>query len=301
MEWFDQFSHLNLLSSYLVIVASFLLLILYPARYYLYHARKFDKEYPTLSEGQFHWLIWPAIGASYFYEKLLGKVGPRFRDLFTWRSVTVTFFFSFLANTICIFLILTSIPSDLPPFDLQLIRILGLSHIVFIVFNYMGDLVSVNITRYVVSKIVAGKCNFLRYIATDVLGILLAYFITLAPSIFVTTYCWITGDELNQWVHTGLLGSSLIPFFLFIFATTNMPASFSIFAFVAVFSVTIPTAIYLFLMAFCYLGYRGYTFVLNRKKVSFVKGILQSGIKLANFLLFMASLLGALAILFQVF
>ena len=196
-----------------------------------------------------------------------------------------------------IILILTSIPEDLPQFDLQIIRILWTSYAVFILFNFLGDLLSINITRHVLAKIVAGKCNFLKYLGIDIAGIMLGYFITLLPTLTVTIICLITNSELNPWIHYGLLGNALIPFFLFIFATTSMPFSFFIFAFIAVFSVTIPTAIYLILMVFCFAGYKTYKSFKSNEDLSVLENVAKLLSIFAKTLLFIAPIIAALAII----
>lgn len=283
----------------MLIVGSVLMLITGSALFYIRHAQQFDKEYPTLTEIEFHWLIWPAIAANSFFNRLFGSRGSRIKDLFTWRSIGVTFLISLLANSICVFLILTSIPNDLPSFNLRLIQILGLSNFVFIIFNFLGDLISISFTRHVLSKIITGNCNFIRYLSIDVFGIFLGYFVTIMPTLAIVVFCLITGDELNKWINTGLLGNILIPFFLFIFATTNMPLPFPIFAFVSVFSVTIPTVIYLFLMVFCYFGYRTYSIIWKKKELSIIEAILKIFFFIAKILLFAAPLLIALVVIFK--
>lgn len=262
-------------------------------------AKQFDKEYPILTKNEFNWLVWPAIAANSFFNLLFGNRGSRIKDLYTWRSVGVTFLISFFANAICVILILTSIPNDLPPFDLRLIQILGLSHFVFIIFNFLGDLISISFTRHVLNKIITGKCNFVRYLAIDVSGILLGYFVTFIPTLVIVIFCLITGDELNKWVNSGFLGNILIPFFLFIFATTNMPIPFPIFAFISVFSVTIPTITYLFLMAFCYFGYRTYYIIWKNKEISTIEAILRFFFKFGKILLFVGPFLVALAFILK--
>lgn len=286
---------LNLSGFYIIIVASIMWLIIGTAIFYIKHAKQFDKEYPILTKNEFHWLVWPAIAANSFFNRLFGRSGSRIKDLYTWRSIGVTFLISFLANAMCVILILTSIPNDLPPFDLRLIQILGVSHIVFIIFNFFGDLISISFTRHVLYKITTGKCNFVRYLGIDVFGILLGYLVTFMPTLVIVISCLITGDELNKWINSGLLGNVLIPFSLFIFATTNMPVPFPIFAFISVFSVTIPTIIYLFLMAFCYLGYRTYYVIWKNKEISTIEAILRFLFSFTKISLIIAPFLLALA------
>lgn len=296
MAWLTQ---PNLVSAYLLIVGSIVLALTKSSLFFINHVRRFDKEYPALSSGQFHWLTWPAIAANFFFERLFGQSGENIRALYTWRSVSVTLVISLLANSICVFLILTSTPEDLPVFDPQLIKMLGLSYFVFVVFNFLGDLVSVNITRNVLSNIISEKCNFLRYLFVDILGIILGYVITLLPSIAVLAYSIIEDVEINEFIHEGFLGSTIIPFFLFIFATTNMPVPFSIFAFIAIFSITIPTAIYISLMGFCYFGYRIYQSAFKEKDLRILDmalNILSSGAKI---LLYLAPLVIGISIVWQ--
>ncbi len=77
MEWLSE-SNLILIKSYLLITASGIITISLFALFYIRHARQFGKEYPALSEGEFHWLIWPAIGANYFFKHVFGKRRTRF-------------------------------------------------------------------------------------------------------------------------------------------------------------------------------------------------------------------------------
>ena len=295
----DFLEGLNLSAYYMLIAGSILLLIAGSALFYIKHARQFDKEYPTLTKVEFHWLVWPAIAVNSFFNRLFGSRGSRIKDLFTWRSIGATLLISLLANSICVFLILTSIPNDLPSFNLRLIQILGLSNFVFIIFNFLGDLISISFTRHVLSKIITGKCNFVRYLGIDVSGIFLGYFVTIMPTLVIVILCLITGDELNKWINTGLLGNILIPFFLFIFATTNMPLPFPIFAFISVFSVTIPTVIYLFLMVLCYFGYRTYYIILKKKELSIIEAIFKIFFFIAKILLFVAPFLVALVLILK--
>lgn len=291
MEWLNK---LNLIGNYMLIGGSLLVAIGSPVLFYVKHARQFEKEYPSLSNGEFNWLIWPAIAANYLFVHLFGKRGTRIRDLITWRSIGVTFLISFFTNLICVILVLISIPDDLPRFDIRLTKILASNYFVFIMFNFFGDFISVSFTRYVLSLIVAGKCNFIRYLKIDFLGIVLGYLITFLPTLLIVTYCWLTGDEINKWINAGLLGNALMPFFLFIFATTTMPFPFPIFAFLAVFTITIPTVIYLSLIAFCYFGYRIYFCIWKGKEVSPIEGASKVSIGIGKFLLYLASLLLAL-------
>ncbi len=425
-QYFDNF--------FLVFAAIAMIAVGLAALFYLRHAHRFDEEYPALSKGRFHWLIWPAIAANYLFERIFGKrparfklsvqsleklraaavfadtpivdkpvktkhddrlqqqredaqaewdrlrekhrqlteakiletrveeklrltelceqteyeqqqveqrlqdleaeaiaqassvleklaalkdreyigedefivaleaaAGPanfqhcrteilqhaekftRIRDLFTWRSITATLGVSLAANLICVLFIVAFIPDDAPPWELNLLKILSLSYVWFIFFNFLGDLVSVSFTRHVIWRIVSGRCNFLPYLLLDIFGIILGYLVTLLPTLSITIMCLVTGDDLNQYIHTGLLGNAMIPFFLLIFATTNMPALFALSAFFAVFSITIPTASYLFLMFFCYIGYRFYKLYEQSWKNQAGSGKVETALKILVF------------------
>ena len=296
IEWVDE---INLTASHMVIWGSLVVFVCYSALFYLRHARQFEYEYQTLSDGEFNWLIWPAVAANYFFELLFGQRGTRFRDLYKPRTIGVVFLISLLANSMCVILILLSAPKDLPSFDSRLIWILVLSYLVFIIFNFLGDLISVNITRHVLSKIIAGKCNFIRYLGIDIFGIGLGYFVTLLPSLIIFIWCWNTGEEFNRWVRTGLMGNALIPFFLFIFATSKMPVPFAVFASIAVFSVTIPTLMYLFFMGFSYLCYRIYCGIWKNRDLGIIDRILTFFLSTGKLLLFLAPLLAAAGAIFR--
>lgn len=295
----ERLLKIELFSSYLIILATLVYFILVSSLFYLKHAKKFEQEYESLTGIEFNWLIWPAIGINHFFSRLFGESGRKFRDLYTFRSVSITFAISLFSNVLCVIFILISIPEDLPPFDLQIIRILVLSYMVFVVFNFFGDLISVNVTRYVISKIISGKVNIIKYLGIDLLGIIFGYFITFLPSVIIFLICWNSDIEFNQFVHLGLFGNALIPFFLFIFATTTMPLPFIIFAGIAVFSVTIPTFAYLALMVFCYTGYRIYSSVKVYEKINIVENIIKCALVITKFLMILAPMLMATAYLLK--
>ena len=288
--------NLNLLSAYMVMIASAIMLVVVPSLFFVQQIRELDSKYKAILAKEYNWLTWPAVATNYFFARLFGKAEIHYSKLFTWRSVSVTFLFSFLANVICLFLILTNIPADAPKFDLNILKILGLSYFTFIAFNFMGDLISINITRKMVYRIATGKCNFLRYIGYVILGICLGYSVTLLPTIFVISYCLFFSEPLNNWAHTGLLGNALIPFFLFIFATTNMPIAFSFFAMLAVFSVTIPTAIYISFMMICYVNKMAYVLYRKNTGIETIENLLNSLKLIATLLFFIASILASFSL-----
>lgn len=295
----DWLSHPTLLSAYLLIVGSLVWALTLSSIFFITHVRRFDKDYPALSGRAFHWLIWPAIAANFLFEHLFGQRGDNIWSLYTWRSVSVTFLISLLANSICVFLILTSIPDDVIEFDLTLVRMLGLNYCIFVIFNFLGDLVSVGITRHVLSRILSGKFNFLRYLFIDITGIILGYIVTLLPSIAVVSYSIIQGIEINEFIKDGFLGGSIIPFFLFVFATTNMPIAVSVFAFVSIFSITIPTAMYIVLMGFCYFGYRIYQVTFKERDLPIFLTILKILLNGAKILVYLSPLIVGISIVWN--
>lgn len=250
----DLPTNMQLVNINALTISSILIVVLYLMRFYVINTRQLESD--TALKNEYDWLVWPAMGLNKMFIFLYGKSSTRIKDLITWRSAFVTLLISVIANLACIYIIFSYEPEDLPPFSLEEIKVLFNSHLVFVIFNFFGDFVSVTITRYTVANVIIKKFNLLKYLAIDMFGIVLGYCITLSPSVFVIAYCLITEDNLNSWIHTGLLGNALIPFFLMIFATTNMPFVFTVFAFAAVFSVTIPSAIYLCLILFCFFFYK---------------------------------------------
>ncbi len=241
-----------------------------------------------------------AIGLNKILTLIFGERGTTVKDLFTWRGVGCTAPISVVANSVCIGLILTNIPEDLPEFDLELIKILIFSYFFFVLFNFLGDLISISITRHAVSRIIQQKYKLIRYLAMDISGIILGYLITLLPTWSVVIYCLVSGGDLNPWIHTGLLGNALIPSFLVIFATTNMPWPFLLFAIIAVLSITIPTAIYLFLMISLLFGYKFHRYVWKGEiGSSRMERILKLLITILRLLLFVLISLTALVLIFR--
>ena len=205
--------------------------------------------------GNYDWRLWPILLANSFFVKFFGERGIGIRGLFSWKCIFMTALLSASANIICVIIILNYIPTEGPLFDLYQIKILGLSHLWFIIFNFFGDLTSVCITRHLLDKMARNRAVCIRYIAYDTLGILMGYLITASPSIVATIYAAHSEIYLNQLISKGMLGCIIIPFFLLVFATGGMPFVFAIFALIAVFSVTIPTAIYIFLFTFLNLSF----------------------------------------------
>lgn len=291
----------DLLNTYVanfLVVGSLLVALATLASYFSQHSARFDQELPGLSPGQYHWLVWPAFAANALFTWLFGPRGRSVRDLFTWRSVTVTLGLSVGANLVCLYFILTSVPADLPPLEPVVLSTLTFSHFVFVLFNFLGDLVSISFSRHIVHAITQRRCNFFRYIRFEFLGIALGYLVTFSPTLLVVGYCLASGSPLNEWISSGLLGNVLIPFFLGIFATTNMPWAFSLFALLAILSVTIPTALYLTTIAVSYGAYRVVRLLSSGQRLRAV-GLVQVTRQLGKLLLFLAGLLVPLVILLE--
>lgn len=246
------------------------LLVIYPVLFFAQNAKTFQVVYPLLSDGQYRKLIYPAIALNTLFEKFI--FGPKTERKFwflSWRSLTTTFAFSGIANLICIFLLLAHMPDDMPASNRQADRIFVYSYFFFLLFNFLGDFVSISFTRHVLSKIIKGRCNFFKYLILDLFGILAGYLVTLSPTLFFIIYCFNTGEAINQFAHNGFLGNGLIPFFLLIFVTSGLSWPLSIFALVSVFSVTIPTVCYLLFISFTYIGYRASIIIRRELKKEF--------------------------------
>lgn len=221
------------------------------------------------SAGQKTWLVWPAIGANSFFDFIFGT------KLISVRSLLTTLAISIGANFACLILILMNLPRDFPPVEPSLIKISFYSLVWFITFNFLGDVISLNITRRCVRKIVNREYDLVKYLSWDVGGIIVGYFITLLPAAASAGYAVFFSAPLNPLFRKGILGGVLIPFFLFIFATGGLPIIFGIWACISVFSITIPTAIYLSLMGLCLLGFKISEWWLQGENEHFLESMLK--------------------------
>ncbi len=253
----DGIDLINICGASIFLIGAIALLFSAPM---LYFKRPLEVSGVSSLGDRFHWRIWPATVANAIFTRLFGPRGAGLRGLLTWRSLVMTFSLSAFANLICVAFILTSVPDDAPEFDLEPIGILTFSHVVFLGFNFLGDLVSVSITRHVLDRMVTLKRRYTLYILLDIGGIILGYLVNFLPGLIALAYASQTNVSLNQLIHAGLFGNVLIPFFLVIFATTSMPWPFAAFALIAVLSITIPTVTYLFftlLINACHWLYEG--------------------------------------------
>lgn len=244
-----------------VFITSFLIYTLTLSAVFVFREIPEDPANPK----RFRIIVWPAKVAQTFFNAFWGKVDTpdtRFRALFkffTWRSAYATLIFSVSLNVICILLILFSAPPDSPRPTFLKIQILFTSEIMFLFCNFLGDFVSVNITRFVLHNITTKKRKNLRYIALDALGIILGYGVMLLPGALVLMFGPAFVDNINDLLEFGLLGNALMPFFLFVFAFSDFPSAVSLFALFSVFSITIPTAMYLGLIIFTNVFHRLWT------------------------------------------
>ncbi len=226
-----------------------------------------DAELQRLTLEQYHFLIWPAQFMNRVYQIYFGRVALNdkgklgktgWKQLYSFKSMRRVLWLSLGANLICCILILLERPKA---FEITMdhIQVVFFSYLFFLFCNFWGDLISVNISRYVVVKIVhKGRLGWtlLLILLLDVAGIVIGYLVTLTPSLSITLYCWVTDSPFNEWIEWGVLGNGLIPFLLFLFATTFFSIPVTVFAVVAVLSVTIPTVGYLVLMLINYPVFR---------------------------------------------
>ena len=255
----------------LILFGSITGLVTMAIRFYIHNRREISDKYGQyLAAGQKTWLVWPAIGANAFFDVVFGK------EIISIRSLLTTLCVSVAANFACVILIFMSFPEDLPPIEPVTIKTLVYSYLWFIGFNFMGDVASLYVTRRCVRKIINREYDLVKYVVIDISGIVLGYLITLLPTILVTLYAILSSTTLNQWVHMGILGNALVPFFLFIFATGGLPLTFGVWAVISVFSITIPTAIYLSLMVLCLIGFKVNMWWLKGKDKSHFELILES-------------------------
>lgn len=246
-------NQINTIGAWLVCIGFVLFSIAAPITFFI--KEDTAKNFPN---QEFHFIIWPAIAAQTFFSAIWGKVGNGIFGVLTFKSVRNTLFFSVTINILCIFLILNKASQDSPSFSVDHIRILYTSKIWFICCNFLGDLLSIHVTRYLLDKIIHSKIKSWKYIILDITGILCGYLIMLLPSFLVYQISITFYETPNELLQTGLLGNLLIPFFLLIFAFTDFPSIVTFFALFSILSITIPTGIYLFLIIFVNIGYRLY-------------------------------------------
>lgn len=203
-------------------------------------------------------IIWPARMANALFSRLYGSAGDSVRELINIRSVLVTFFVSVVLNGLCISVIVHLSPFDSFLASPRLTHFFLANYLVFIASNFLGDLVSVTATRWLLQKIISGKCNFFSYAIKDFLFVVTGYFVSVSPAIFAL-FCDITAlADITTIAPYGLLGPFLIPMFLFFIATTSATFPFIALSLCSVLSIWIPTLLYLGTLAFNYLLYSVY-------------------------------------------
>ena len=160
----------------------------------------------------------------------------------------------------------------------------------------MGDLFSITVTRYCLAKILNKKEKLIKYIGFDILGIVIAYFITLLPTIIVLLYSFFSKSNMTPLINAGFIGNIIIPFILYIFAM-KMPFPFIVFVAISILSITIPTLTYLFMILFFYMIYRVSIFFNNVPKRMLTEEILK---KIKNILIFIITVLATVATIFGI-
>ena len=100
---FSNFNQILITVNSWIIYSSILMSFTSIIIFYNHNVKKFEKEYRNISNKEYKWLIWPAIFTNEIYSIIFGKPGKTIRSLLTWRSIFVTFLFSLIANSLCIF------------------------------------------------------------------------------------------------------------------------------------------------------------------------------------------------------
>ncbi len=254
----------------MLIAGSLLFLTAKAIKFFKRNVRELERLHAEEGDTRFRWLVFPAVALHRLFSRIFGDTDGTWRSLVTWRSFSLTFLLSLIANTSCILLIATSSPPDAPSLELPIIKIFAASYVVFILSYFIGDLISIAATRHILYQIVVNKRNFLRYVVINLFTILAAYVLTISPALLTLIYCIITNSNLNSIIRVGLFGSVIIPFFLFIFATSHLPFPFFIFAFIAILSITIPTMIYVAAMVLWYILCRPYLLDKDWENTSYV-------------------------------
>ncbi len=248
-------------------------LILYSLAGALAYFLQHKEEIQSTDRKEFTFFLRPANAAQTFFNKFWGPVGQGWLGVLTWRSFSATLVFSVVLNVACISLILKGVPEDAPDFNLNLVSILFFSELWFLFCNFLGDLFSVNVTRWMLHKITTLKKKAWKYIFIDLTGIVLGYGVMLVPAFVVLQLSGMLFDNPNELIQAGMAGNVLIPFFLLIFGVSAFPSFLSVFALAAFLSITIPTTAYLFTFIVFNLGRRVYHWCLEERYGAALRGM----------------------------
>lgn len=166
-------------------------------------------EHARYSQKEYRRIVWPALAAKRFFDHVLGPTGERFQDKFTPRIVMTVLAISVAANTLCVAYIMGEKGTDKPMFTAEALKAVASSYAVFLTFNFLGDLMSLAVTRHLLQRITAGQCNFFKYLLLDVGGIFLAIGITTLPAMAAMGFVVFLAVPSNELFKAGLFGGSL--------------------------------------------------------------------------------------------
>lgn len=267
--------------SYFFISASFCI------KYLKVSIENLARYYNKLDDSKKNIILWPA---KYYYSlltKIFKNNGGKISEILSLRSLVVTFGISFLINSICILIVLVNKPNGYGVFNEKIVGALFKNYIFFILINYLGDVVSISITRNMLHRLVNDVSKVFKCLFIDMLGILCGYVISFTIPLVLYFVVFGGGAGSGELFNSGLFGIYLIPFYLFIFTFSEPNLYFGVVAFLSIFSITIPTIIYLAL------------FIINFSAIYFpkkLKKIIQQDltVTIANIL----SLVGRLGIVF---
>ena len=183
---------------------------------------------------------------------------------------------SLVANLLFLFILYYLKPKEII-FDTISIHFILMSYITFIIFNAIGDIISIAFTRSVLYQIVHKKGNVNKYIIKELFGIILGYFITLLPLIIILIlylFQIINENETTQYIKNGFIGILFVPFIYLIFITSSQFFLYKLLAFLALFSIAIPTIIFLSTIIIVYFlkkkNKQSYTVDTSNSKIKFL-------------------------------
>jgi len=194
LNFFNSTSFFNILGAWSIVIGVILYSISAPDAMFIkekdspdgiFYIKDRDNPHGRLIQIKYDFIIWPAIVAQLFFDTFWGKVGKGWLGVLTWRSFFMTLTFSVVINFVCILMIIGNIPSDVPNFSTIQISILIKSELMFILCNFIGDLFSVNVTRFLINKLINAKIKKWKFIIYDLIGIFFGYFLMAMPGLLV--------------------------------------------------------------------------------------------------------------------
>ena len=223
--------------------------------YLLRIVKNYSDQYTSynIKSSEYKGIVWPAFITQKLFVNVFDIRGNKYWDFFSVKSVLLIFLFSFFANLLIIYLIVTTSPVSLQSLEPSLKKLLVNNYIVFILFNYLGDLLSVSITWYLVNKLTLEKCNIIKYFGFECLGVMAGYLISLMPVIVGVLCTLILDFDTNYYMQAGLFGNIFVPIIIVIYVISSYSVTVWIIGLFSIVSIAIPTLIFISIIPISYI------------------------------------------------